>query len=64
MFPDISVKGDQRWVDAGTIVTSTGISAGLDMSLHLVEHLDSEELAVRTARQMDYDRQCSAHQVA
>ena len=64
MFPDISVKGDQRWVDAGTIVTSAGISAGLDMSLYLVERLESEELAVRTARRMDYDRQRSNHQVA
>ena len=57
MFPDIPVQGKKRWVDAGTIVTSAGISAGLDMSLHLVARLDSEELAVRTARQMDYDWQ-------
>jgi len=55
MFPDSSVQGDQRWVDAGTIVTSAGISAGIDMSLHLVARLEGEELAVRTARQMDYD---------
>jgi len=55
MFPGIPVDGDKRWVDAGIIVTSAGISAGLDMSLHLVSRLESEELAVRTARQMDYD---------
>ena len=59
MFPGIPVQGDKRWVDAGTIVTSAGISAGLDMSLHLVERLESVELAVRTARQMDYDWQRS-----
>jgi transcriptional regulator GlxA family with amidase domain len=59
MFPDIPVQGEKRWVDAGTIVTSAGISAGLDMSLHLVARLESEELAVRTARQMDYDWQRS-----
>ena len=57
MFPDIAVQDKKRWVDAGTIVTSAGISAGLDMSLHLVARLESEELAVRTARQMDYDWQ-------
>jgi transcriptional regulator GlxA family with amidase domain len=57
MFPDISVQGDTRWVDAGPVVTSAGISAGLDMSLHLVARLEGEELAVRTARQMDYDWQ-------
>ena len=39
------------------IVTSAGISAGLDMSLHLVARLEGEELAVRTARQMDYNWQ-------
>jgi transcriptional regulator GlxA family with amidase domain len=57
MFPDIPVQEKKRWVDAGKIVTSAGISAGLDMSLHLVSRLESEELAVRTARQMDYDWQ-------
>jgi transcriptional regulator GlxA family with amidase domain len=57
MFPDILVRDDTRWVDAGEIVTSAGISAGLDMSLHLVARLEGEELAVRTARQMDYDWQ-------
>ena len=54
LFPNIPVQGDKRWVDNGNIVTSAGISAGLDMSLHLVARLEREELAVRTARQMDY----------
>ena len=60
MFPDIPVRGDQRWIDEGTIVTSAGISAGLDMSLHLVARLEGEELALQTARQMDYDWQRSS----
>ena len=55
MFPGIPVREDRRWIDTGPIVTSAGISAGLDMSLHLVERLEGEELATRTARQMDYD---------
>src|SRR6478609_8430815 len=55
MFPDIPVRENLRWVDEGNIVTSAGISAGIDMSLHLVARLENEELAVRTARQMDYD---------
>jgi len=57
MFPDIPVQGLARWVDCESIVTSAGISAGLDMSLHLVARLESEELAVQTARQMDYNWQ-------
>jgi len=64
MFPDIPVQTDTRWVDAGNIVTSAGISAGLDMSLHLVARLESEELAVRTARQMDYDWQRFGNKIA
>ena len=54
-FPDLSVHEGVRWVDEGRVVTSAGISAGIDMSLHLVERLASRELAERTARQMDFD---------
>jgi transcriptional regulator GlxA family with amidase domain len=54
MFPDVLVQANARWVDAGPVVTSAGISAGMDMSLHLVARLEGEELAIRTARQMEY----------
>ena len=53
-FPALDVVDDVRWVDNGRIVTSAGISAGIDMSLHLVERLAGRELALRTARQMDF----------
>jgi len=53
-FPDVRVVADARWIDEGTIVTAAGISAGLDMSLHLVARFEGEELAMLTARQMDY----------
>lgn len=52
--PHLDVRPDARWVDNGALVTSAGISAGIDMSLHLVERLHSRELALATARQMDY----------
>lgn len=55
MFPGLSVLEGQRWVDQGSIVTSAGISAGIDMSLHLVERLVHRQLAVSTARQMEFD---------
>lgn len=55
MFPGITVVEQRRWVEADTVVTSAGISAGIDMSLHLVERLAGRELALRTARQMDFD---------
>ena len=53
-FPSLDVREDVRWVDNGRVVSSAGISAGSDMSLHLVERLAGRELAERTARQMDY----------
>jgi transcriptional regulator GlxA family with amidase domain len=59
MFPSIEVKAGTRWADAGQIVSSAGISAGIDMSLHLVERRESKELAISTARQMEFDWQNS-----
>ncbi|MDD2927008.1 DJ-1/PfpI family protein [Rhodoferax sp.] len=53
-FPALSVQEHVRWVDQGALVTSAGISAGIDMSLHLVARLAGTELAARTARQMDF----------
>ncbi|WP_077037673.1 DJ-1/PfpI family protein [Pelomonas sp. KK5] len=58
--PGLRVREGQRWVDQGRIVTSAGISAGIDMSLHLVERLHGRELALRTARQMEFDWQEAA----
>jgi transcriptional regulator GlxA family with amidase domain len=55
LFPAVTVREGLRWVDAGRFVTSAGISAGIDMTLHLVERLHSRELALRTARQMEFD---------
>jgi transcriptional regulator GlxA family with amidase domain len=52
-FPTLDVRENVRWVDRGALVTSAGISAGIDMSLHLVTRLASAALAERTARQMD-----------
>ncbi len=54
-FPEIRVRRGVRWVDEGAVVTSAGISAGIDMSLHLVRRHEGEELAKATAHQMEYD---------
>jgi transcriptional regulator GlxA family with amidase domain len=54
MFPSLDVKEGVPWVDNGRIVTSAGISAGIEMALHLVTKLAGRELAVNTARQMQY----------
>lgn len=54
MFPMLDVKEDVPWVDNGQVITSAGISAGIEMALHLVTKLAGKELAVKTARQMQY----------
>jgi transcriptional regulator GlxA family with amidase domain len=54
LFPATEVVEGERWVDQESIVTSAGISAGIDMSLHLVARLEGEELARMTAHQMQY----------
>jgi transcriptional regulator GlxA family with amidase domain len=48
-FPGIPIDAEARWIDEGRIVTSAGISAGIDMM-----RLAGEPLALRTARHMDY----------
>jgi transcriptional regulator GlxA family with amidase domain len=54
MLPDTRVIENQAWVDEGKIVTSAGISAGIDMSLHVVQRLLGENVARATARQIEY----------
>jgi transcriptional regulator GlxA family with amidase domain len=43
-----------RWVDGGTIITSSGVSAGIDMALSLIARLNGRELALVAARNMEY----------
>ena len=56
-YPELKVIPNQRWVVEGKFVTSGGISAGIDMSLYLVSVLSTIELALKTARQMEYQWQ-------
>lgn len=44
-----------RWVDSGDVVTSGGLSSGIAMALHLVDRYAGRDLAVATARQIEYD---------
>ena len=54
LLPDTRVLEGVRWVDEGAVITAAGVSAGLDVSLHVVARLAGNELALRTARYMDY----------
>ena len=53
--PGTDVLSDTCVVNEGRIVTSAGVSAGIDMALHIVARLHGEEIAHRTARFMEYD---------
>jgi transcriptional regulator GlxA family with amidase domain len=53
-FPQVQVVRAGRWVDEGKVVTSAGVSAGIDMSLYVVERLLDTQAAEQTARQMEY----------
>ncbi len=54
MFPSLDIRENTAWVDNGRVVTSAGISAGVEMALHLITKLAGKELAIKTARQMQY----------
>jgi transcriptional regulator GlxA family with amidase domain len=49
------VRPDQRWVDDGDVVTAAGVSAGIDMALHLVDRLAGTERARAVRRAIQYD---------
>jgi transcriptional regulator GlxA family with amidase domain len=53
--PTIEVRPDDRFVDDGNMVTSAGVSAGIDMALHLVARLAGAERAREIRRYIQYD---------
>lgn len=54
-YANLKVIEARRWVDQGKYITSGGISAGIDMSLHLVSKSASLALAENTAQQMAFE---------
>ena len=56
LFDDAEVLAheDRRFVDNRSIITSAGIAAGIDMSLHVVERLLGQEVAAATAKHLEY----------
>jgi transcriptional regulator GlxA family with amidase domain len=55
-YPRIDVRNDVRFVDNGTVITTAGISAGIDGALHLVAKLRGEQAAKDAAFYMEYDK--------
>ena len=52
---NIVVLPDDRFVDRGSIITAAGVSAGIDMALHLVARLHSPDRAREVRRYIQYD---------
>ncbi len=52
--PRTTVCPDKQFVDNGRVLTSAGISAGIDLSLHVVARLLGGDAAAETARRMEY----------
>ena len=52
----IELRPEDRFVDDGQVVTAAGVSAGIDMALHLVARLHSTERAAQVARYIQYDQ--------
>jgi transcriptional regulator GlxA family with amidase domain len=53
----IDVRYGERFVDAGQVITSAGVSAGIDMALYLVARLHSSERAAQIQHVIDYQPQ-------
>lgn len=55
--PSALLDTEARFVDDGDVVTAAGVSAGIDMALHLVDRLESTAMARAVRRAIQYDPQ-------
>lgn len=53
-YPKTRVQPGRRFIDSGSVITTAGVSAGIDGALHLVARLLGRSAADRTARYMEY----------
>jgi putative intracellular protease/amidase len=54
-YPKVRVVDDQRFVDNGHVITTGGLSAGIDGALHVVERLHGAGEAQQVALGEEYD---------
>ncbi len=53
--PNVALQSGARYVDDGDVVTSAGVSAGIDMALHLVDRFAGSDRAREVRRGIEYD---------
>jgi transcriptional regulator GlxA family with amidase domain len=61
--PNTAVRRGERFVDNGTVITSAGVQAGMDMLLHIIARLLGAEVARETAHYIEYDWQLDPDRV-
>jgi transcriptional regulator GlxA family with amidase domain len=54
LAPNTRIVSDQRFVDNGQVITSAGITAGIDTALYVVQRLLGASTALETAHHMEY----------
>jgi transcriptional regulator GlxA family with amidase domain len=54
-YPQVEVIRNVKFVDEGNLLTSGGISAGINLSFHIVKKLVGADIAISTAKRMEYD---------
>lgn len=54
-FPKIKVHKNIKYIEDGKIITAGGVSAGINMSLYIIEKLLNKDIARYTAKRMEYD---------
>lgn len=54
-YQRVLVQKNVKFVDETTVMTSAGISAGIQMSLHIVHKFVGKDVAVATAKRMEYE---------
>jgi transcriptional regulator GlxA family with amidase domain len=53
-FPNLTVESNEHVVEDGSVITSAGISAGIDMAIKVVARYCGESVARETAKNMEY----------
>jgi transcriptional regulator GlxA family with amidase domain len=53
-FPDVSLQRGARFVEAGNLASSGGLSSGIDLALRVVERYFGRKVAAATAYDMEY----------
>jgi transcriptional regulator GlxA family with amidase domain len=58
--PGVGWVKQARWVEDGKFATSSGVSAGMDMTLAVIERLYGKDITERLAIATEYDRHTDA----